>query len=468
MASIRKRGENSYQIIVSNGYDSNKKKLTETKTITVDPKLTPRQLEKELEKQAALFEHEVESGTYLDGNKMTLKEFSERWIKDHAEKQNAPRTLHSCKDALDNRIIPALGHIAMGKLQPVHLIEFYNNLAEEGMRRDIHYKAKPELIETMKEKGITAFSREVDLSFKTISSLCKNGNTTIKIVEKISKHFEEKPGNLFTPLNGKGKLAGSTMLRCHAVLSSMLNDAVHWQVIASNPTARVEPPKAEHKEACYYDEEQTEYMLKCLEKEDIRVKTAVMLVVFGGMRLGELAGLEWKYADLENKAIQIVKASQYDNDPEKPKNEHIYEKQPKNRTSIRRITISGLLIKTLKKYKVWQNEERLKLDGIWVESDRLFTKWNGAPIFPGTISAWFSKFRKKYNLPPLTFHQLRHTNASLMIAQGVDVATVSKRLGHANINTTLSIYSHALKRPDREAADKLDTLFTKKARTKKA
>ena len=80
-------------------------------------------------------------------------------------------------------------------------------------------------------------------------------------------------------------------------------------------------------------------------------------------------------------------------------------------------------------------------------------------IFPDTISNWFKKFREKHNLPELTFHGLRHTNATLLIGQGVDIKTVSKRLGHARTSTTINIYAHALRRPDQEAAEKLDNLF---------
>jgi len=132
MASIKKRGENSYQITVSCGYDGQGKKLTETKTISIDPGLTLKQADKELQKQATLFEQEVENGTYLDGSKITLAEFTERWLKDYAEKQLAPKTLHRYKDMLKSRILPALGHHKLAKLQPTHLLQFYDNLGEDG------------------------------------------------------------------------------------------------------------------------------------------------------------------------------------------------------------------------------------------------------------------------------------------------------------------------------------------------
>jgi integrase len=101
-------------------------------------------------------------------------------------------------------------------------------------------------------------------------------------------------------------------------------------------------------------------------------------------------------------------------------------------------------------------------------------------MFPTTPSKWFSKFIKKHNneilndktikkeekdkflLPNVNYHGLRHTNATLLISQGVDVTTVSKRLGHSKTSTTTDIYSHSLKRTDKQAADKLDQLFTDK------
>lgn len=105
---------------------------------------------------------------------------------------------------------------------------------------------------------------------------------------------------------------------------------------------------------------------------------------------------------------------------------------------------------------------------------------NGEPIFPDTPSKWFYKFIKRHNkkiiedaeipeaekskyiLPEVNFHGLRHTNATLLISQGIDTTTISARLGHARTSTTTDIYAHALKKTDVEAAYKLENLFIKK------
>ena len=128
----------------------------------------------------------------------------------------------------------------------------------------------------------------------------------------------------------------------------------------------------------------------------------------------------------------------------------------------RTISIPSTLTDLLKEYQLWQNEQKIVWGDKWVESNKLFTKENGEPIFPETPSKWFKTFIKRNNLPYLTFHQLRHTHATLLIGQGTDIATVSNRLGHADKSITLKVYTHVLKENDKEAVEKLGKRLTKK------
>lgn len=96
---------------------------------------------------------------------------------------------------------------------------------------------------------------------------------------------------------------------------------------------------------------------------------------------------------------------------------------------------------------------------LWKGSNKLFTQTDGTPIFPSRPTVWFHAFLKRHSLLPITFHQLRHTNASLLVSLGVDITTVSKRLGHSRTSTTLDIYAHSLKSRDEEAATKLENLL---------
>ena len=95
----------------------------------------------------------------------------------------------------------------------------------------------------------------------------------------------------------------------------------------------------------------------------------------------------------------------------------------------------------------------------WQEHDRLFTQWNGEPIHPDTVTSWFSGFVKKNNLPPETVHSLRHTNATLLIAAGTNLRTVSARLGHSQTSTTANIYAHAIQSADAAAAETLNDIL---------
>jgi integrase len=162
---------------------------------------------------------------------------------------------------------------------------------------------------------------------------------------------------------------------------------------------------------------------------------------------------------LENSTIQVCQTSQY------IAGKGIITKSPKNETSVRSVSVPGSVITLLKQYKVEQNKDRLRIGDKWQETDRLFTTWDGRPMHPTTVSSWYPEFLRKHNLPKIRFHDLRHTAATLLITQNVHMKTISSRLGHSNIQTTMDIYGHALKSADQSAAEKLDFLF--KSETKR-
>ena len=251
----------------------------------------------------------------------------------------------------------------------------------------------------------------------------------------------------------KGKLAPKTILEHHRLISKILNTAIKWQLLETNVAMRADPPKVPHKERAYLDDVQTKQMLSLLENEPMQYKTMISFLVYTGLRRGELCGLEWKDINFDNGMLRVVRSSQYIG------NQTMQTKEPKTKSGIREFTLNPSACRLLRDYKEWQNEQKNKVGDKWNETDRLFTTWDGKPIHPDTITDWFSKFIKRSGLPYVTLHSLRHTNATLMIAVGTDVCTVSKRLGHADVSTTLNIYSHALKSKDTEAAEKLESAF---------
>ncbi len=242
----------------------------------------------------------------------------------------------------------------------------------------------------------------------------------------------------------------------------MLETAVQWQLIPLNPCKRVKAPRAEHKEAKYLDEEQAAHLIDLLNDEPITYKTMILLLLNSGLRRAELCGLCWQDIDLDNAVLEVWRNTLYL--PERG----IYDDTPKTASSQRSIKLPAVCIPMLKEYRAWQWQERLKLGDQWHDHDRVFARWNGEPMHPDTLTNWFSDFVKRNDLPPITVHSLHHTNASLLIAAGTNLRTVSARLGHSQTSTTLNTYSHAIRSADAAAADTLNDLLSPKTQKKKA
>lgn len=468
MASIEKRGENSYRLTACCGTDGSGKKIRKRKIVELDPRLTERQIEAALQKEAALFDREVESGQFLDGGKVTFAEFTGKWIADYASTELAPKTFNRYQDLL-KRIIPVIGHITLQKLQPNHLMDFYANLKESGIRIDSTYISKPELKEIMQGQDITdkILAEKTSIDLRTIRKVLNCKSIKHTTAQAICKILDVKRDKVFD-INGEpAPLSDQTIKHHHRLISAILTFAVQWQLIMNNPAERVRSPKVDAKEPAHFDEDTCEMMLELLDREPLKYKTMIYVTLYTGCRLGELAGLEWSDVNSEKNLLRIRQASQYIS------GQGTFTKSPKNESSSRIISMPDVVMELLKEYRTWWIEQKLKCKDLWYkdsenkDGDRLFVQWNGAPIHPSTPTKWFKTFRERHNLPELKFHGLRHTNASLLISEGVDVQTIAKRLGHSKATTTTSIYSHFLRKPDREAAEKLENMFHNKKKDKK-
>lgn len=353
----------------------------------------------EAQTELAKFLTQVESGLVVDGSVPTFAQFVEIWTRDYALKELAPSTYYRYKRMLETRITPYFGHYKLDKIKPTDIMRFYDLLEQDT--------------QLVRKKN-------------------NNGKKTRK------------------PLSQK------TILEHHRLLSAMLHKAVYWQLIISNPAERVQPPKTKKPIRPHYDEDQTRILVDNLEKltgNNIKYRVAILLDIFTGARLGELVGLEWNDIDLKNGIININKSSQY------LSQKGVFTKSPKTESSIRDVSIPDFIVSLLEEYKLWYEEQKLICGDFWYESDRLFVQDNGKPIHPSTISKWFEKFVKQIGLPVINFHGLRHTNATLLIAQQVDVATVSARLDHAQITTTYNFYVHPLKSHNKMAGNVLENLL---------
>lgn len=454
MATIRKRN-NSYEITVSCGYDINNKQIRRTMTYTPDPNMTAKQIEKEVQRQAVLFEEKCAKGLVMDG-RIKFADFAAEWFK-HKKNDLRPKTYARYESMLP-RINAAIGHLRLDRIQPQHLLTFYENLSEGGIRQDTKYKCTLDLSKHLKENKLTTaeFSRRSGVPSSSVTSIKQGHNCTLATAKSIAKGLDMPLKSIFTPIDISKPLSAKTVLHHHRLISSIFSTAVEWGALFSNPCDRTKPPRVEKKEPKYLDEVQAATLLDLLETESTEYKTMIRLLLFTGLRRGELLGLEWKDIDFGNSTMQICRSSLYLPD------KGIFEDETKNATSNRIIKLSQTAVNDLKAYKLWQMQQRMLIGDRWANSEKIFTTDEGKPLHPDTLSRWFSKFIKEHSdqLPPITIHSLRHTNATLQIAGGVPLTTVAKRLGHADTVTTSKIYAHAIKSADEAAAETLENLLT--------
>lgn len=455
MANIEKRG-NSYRIVVSSGYDTAGKQIKQYYTYKPPKDMTQIQLQKELNRVAVEFEQQCSQGYIMDNN-MKLIDFVEIWFRDYVGNKNlSPVTIKGYQD-LSLKIVAELGHIKIGKITPKHVQDFYAKIKHcKNVKGGEKFKVTDEylkIVSSMKQKDI---STKANVNDNTLGRLKKGGNTTLVIAQKISNALEQNFNVLFISTSEKKTISNETVLHYHRLLNNIMNTAVRWGVIPFNVIEkRVELPKPERKEADYLDELETAKLLQLLSSEPIKYKTAINLLVYSGLRRGEIGGLKWVDIDFENELITVNRALKY------IPGQEVFEGSTKTNNSMRNIKLPSAVMHLLKEYKKWQSEERLKVGDQWHDNDYVFTRWDGSPMNLDTISRYLKKFTKKNGLKSIHLHSLRHTNATLQISSGVDCKTVSSRLGHSNVSTTLNIYSHAVDAANAKASDALENILTK-------
>ena len=239
-------------------------------------------------------------------------------------------------------------------------------------------------------------------------------------------------------------LAPRTIGHAHRVLSKALKDAVNNDMLVKNVATAKPAPKVDADETSICQD-----VPGLVEKlgTNARLHVPGMVALFSGMRLGEILALRWGRVDLDRNIIQVREAVEY------TRAHGLRFKSPKSKAGRRDITMPDLLIETLREYRKAQLELRIKLGaGNLLDDGLLFADLEGTLPSPNSISAAWSDFAKAIGVPEVTFHALRHTHASQLISEGVDIVTISKRLGHAKPTITLAIYAHLFQKDDSEAA----------------
>ena len=462
MGNIQIRG-NSVRIRVSDGFDpKTNARRYKTRTIHLDPNMTERQKQEEITRQRVLFEEQCRQEQYIDDS-ITLNVFIEQWRQDY-EQTHLKNTTQRHYDDLLKRIQPALGHLKLSEITPLHLNAFYKNLAEEGIRIDYKYKCRIDFRKFMKDNDISRYKLidAAGISVTTLESMAAGNNVSKETAFGISEALEIQPEELFDVIGTDRKFSSKTLLHYHRCLSAILAKAVKWGFLFSNPCERVDPPKLRRREAKCLDEEQTLQLINALDdKGQYQYSVMVKLMIFSGARRAEICGLEWNDVDWESGCIHICRNSLY------LPNVGMYEDSTKTESSERYVKLPQSVMTMLAEFREYQNGIREQMGEGWQASGKIFTQYNGLPIHPSSVTTWLRKFTARNGLPHATPHMLRHTSATMLLMQGVPLKAVSKRLGHTLASTTSDIYGHSLRSVEDIAANKLEALLTPSEQFKK-
>lgn len=384
MANIRKRG-NTYQIRVSCGYDAQGNQVVQTTTWKPEAGMTPRQIEKGVQKQAMLFEERCLKGQVTANVK--FEEFAEQWFTEYAS-LNLRRTSYQRMRQLTKSVYPALGHIRIDKITSRQIQQFINDLSRNA----------------------------------------KNVNSG-------------KP------------LSRKTVIHHLSFISDVFGYAVKMEMLTDNPCSRVSVPKGEKKEKQIYTLEEIEQLFGLLEEAPLKYRAFFTLAIYSGFRRGELLGLEWKDIDWDSGVINVRRTSNYTAE------QGTYTDTTKTKKSQRSLKFPLVVMDLLRAFKAEQDKEKSDLGSKWVDTDRLFVKWNGEPQHPNTTYTWFKRFCEDHKFRFCDIHSMRHFYASALINEGVDAASVSGALGHSVISTTTSIYCHVFQQAQARAGDAIASVL---------
>ena len=368
MATIRRRPNGTYEIKVSCGYGVDGKQRNQYKSYKPEPGMTKRQIEKEVQRQAILFEEDCKRGQITAAVK--FETFAEQWFEEYA-KVNLRPTSYARMKQLTKRVYAAIGHKRLDKITA----------------RDIQ---------------------------KFITDMLTNGRN----------------------LNNGKPLSRKTAVHHLSFISDVFSYAVRMGMLCDNPCRRVFVPKQEQEEKQIYTIEQVKILYENLKSEPMKYQVYLLLSIYSGYRRSEMLGLEWKDIDFEHDLIHVRRTSQYTSE------KGIYTDTTKTRKSKRVSKMPASIMNLLRQFKAEQNEEARRLGTKWEDYDRLFTKWNGAPMNPQTPFEWLKGYCERIGIPFRNIHSLRHLHASLLIFEGVDVVAVSEDMGHSVVGTTLNLYSH--------------------------
>lgn len=463
MASIKRndlKSGVSYRIITKVKSPRTNKLETRSKTWKVPTGLTEQEIQEKLKQIADEFERQEkqkETRFQMNNRSVKFKDFIDEWV-EHVSINKSKN--YYVKALQETKLIKDyFGDIKLSEINPVMVQGYMDHISKHKV---ISHSSK--MIKSLKELLLSRIMKVRELESLSGIKKCTyesaiSGNpiryeNAIAMCNALGVPYNE----YFEDIKTEKNYAKETIKKHRNCLSAILSSAKKQGLIEDNYASPeyLEPIRGYKEEMIILNEEEAKLLMKELDKEpDPRKKISLIIVLLMGIRRGELAGLEWKDIDFENKTMTIQRTSYRD------KGGTTYTKEPKTERSKRCITMPNKLIGYLLEYRDWWNNRKSILKLAWKNSDRLLLSDDGRIVCPTMYVKWLKKISDNLDIPKVTLHSLRHTNITLQMIAGVDTKTVSTRAGHARASTTHDIYAHFLKSSDKNASETLNKLFNR-------
>lgn len=245
------------------------------------------------------------------------------------------------------------------------------------------------------------------------------------------------------------------------VLKSIFSKAVEWEVIKDNPARNVKAKNQNKREVNYYSKNELDLLFESIKDINPKYKTIIKLAAIGGLRRAEILGIREESINYEENYIYVDKQLRYTKF-----NKRFYMSSVKNNKP-RYVYFPSEFMEELKSYHVNFKKLRMQMGNLWEplkdkdgdDVNLIFVKSNGFPTHLNTLGVQWRKIIKKLGLKYITFHELRHSCASLMVKKGVNFKVIQERLGHSNIGITLDLYSHLEEDMHKESTKVFDEIL---------
>ena len=450
MASIeahKTKNGYSYHITIDRGRDAYGNRIRDRIVFKSEPGMTKRQADKAAQRHAMEYEQRMEYG-YILNDSRTFAEYAQYVLELKLENNLRIRTYERYQELL-RRILPHIGHLKLTEIRAYHLNLLYSALRQPKLRdKDGSATANIDIAAWLKKNHISRaeLSRRSGVSAVTVSTAVQGKTISASKAKLIAQALDMRPEDVFTITKDERKLADKTVLEYHRLIHAILAQADKEMLVPYNAADKATAPKVGKTTPNYFQPDEIHQILDALKNVSLRWRALVHFLIVTGCRRGEAVGLRWEKIDWKNNTVRI------DRSLVESKTDGLTEGDTK--TSDRRtLKLPQETMDLLKELQEEQRQWKLQYGEDWVESGYVFCRENGSPTRPDTVTSWLRDFSSKFGFPHINPHAFRHTLASVLLANGFDIVTVSKYLGHANVNTTENFYSHLIEENMARAAE---------------